>query len=553
LSQPAINAAITFEPEAYGGVEQIMGRRAAGAGYLRAAVEGRRGERLWSYTPYNASATAFAAALGKLDPTAEHGWLQPHRFDLLTGIGTLYFPGPDIARAANLRLRAGPAAYSLCGITHTLSTERVMTGITALLTAPVMPWDAVICTSSVAVDTLRTVAEAEAEYLGWRFGGAARITLPQFPVIPLGIHCSDFEFQAEDRITARADLGLAPDEVAVLFAGRLSLTAKAHPFAMFHGLQAVAQRTGKSIVLIQSGQFFNADVEAVYRSAVAQFCPDVRCLFIDGRDDKLYRAGWAGSDLFVSLSDNIQETFGLTPLEAMASGLPVVVTDWNGYKDTVRDGVDGFRIRTWAPQAGIGANMARDYQSGALNFDHFLARASMAVTVDMAELVDRLSDLVQDPDLRRRQGQAGQARTRALYDWAVVYRQYQDLWAELSAQRLSAGAADLAWSATAPRQGAAHLDPFQSFSTYPTAMVAPATRVSLIPGATPELYAERAGHALFSKWRMPPDLVAQMLDYVSEAEISVEAVGRKFGMGPVDTVVGLSILAKMDLVRFGTD
>ena len=31
--------------------------------------------------------------------------------------------------------------------------------------------------------------------------------------------------------------------------------------------------------------------------------------------------------MFVSLSDNIQETFGLTPIEGMASGLPLIVSD----------------------------------------------------------------------------------------------------------------------------------------------------------------------------------------------------------------------------------
>jgi len=28
----------------------------------------------------------------------------------------------------------------------------------------------------------------------------------------------------------------------------------------------------------------------------------------------------------------------------MAAGLPCVVTDWDGYKDTVRHGEDGFRV-----------------------------------------------------------------------------------------------------------------------------------------------------------------------------------------------------------------
>ena len=54
----------------------------------------------------------------------------------------------------------------------------------------------------------------------------------------------------------------------------------------------------------------------------------------------------ASSDIFISLSDNFQETFGITPLEGMASGLPVVVSDWDGYRDTVRDQIDGFTIPT---------------------------------------------------------------------------------------------------------------------------------------------------------------------------------------------------------------
>ena len=49
----------------------------------------------------------------------------------------------------------------------------------------------------------------------------------------------------------------------------------------------------------------------------------------------------------MSLSDNIQETFGLTPLEAMASGIPVIVSDWDGYRSTVRDNKDGFRISSY--------------------------------------------------------------------------------------------------------------------------------------------------------------------------------------------------------------
>ncbi len=43
--------------------------------------------------------------------------------------------------------------------------------------------------------------------------------------------------------------------------------------------------------------------------------------------------------------DNIQETFGLAPLEGMAAGLPLLVSDWDGMKDTVSPDV-GFRVKT---------------------------------------------------------------------------------------------------------------------------------------------------------------------------------------------------------------
>jgi glycosyltransferase involved in cell wall biosynthesis len=49
---------------------------------------------------------------------------------------------------------------------------------------------------------------------------------------------------------------------------------------------------------------------------------------------------YASSTVFVSTS--VYEPFGLTTLEAMASGCPVVVSALGGAADFVRDGVDGF-------------------------------------------------------------------------------------------------------------------------------------------------------------------------------------------------------------------
>ena len=57
-----------------------------------------------------------------------------------------------------------------------------------------------------------------------------------------------------------------------------------------------------------------------------------------------------GERRFISLSDNIQETFGLTIIEGMAAGKPVIATDWDGYRQTVRHGDTGFLIPTYMPQ-----------------------------------------------------------------------------------------------------------------------------------------------------------------------------------------------------------
>src|SRR6202012_5551691 len=96
-----------------------------------------------------------------------------------------------------------------------------------------------------------------------------------------------------------------------------------------------------------------------YEAAARAYAPDVAVHFVPGDDRARIGALWAGADVFVSLVDNIQETFGITPVEAMAAGLPVVVSDWDGYRSTVRDGVEGFLIPTLGgPPGGLGDTFA---------------------------------------------------------------------------------------------------------------------------------------------------------------------------------------------------
>ena len=149
------------------------------------------------------------------------------------------------------------------------------------------------------------------------------------------------------------------------------------------------------------------------------------------------KAALSGADVFLFMIDNIQETFGLAPLEGMAAGLPLLVSDWDGMKDTVTPDV-GFRIATRSLPGPYLAQEALRYQGGTDSYVQYCASTSAMTELDLPELTARILQLARDPELRRRMGAAGKARVRAVYDWAQVVPQMQDLWAEQDAARRGA-------------------------------------------------------------------------------------------------------------------
>lgn len=545
------NAAILFEPEGYVlAGDRVMGRQAAGNAFLRAAV--RVLDPLWAYTPHEGSARAFGELVRALNPAAQPRWVPADQLGTLARIGALYLPHPGLDGPARLRLRIGPAAYSLCGVTHTTASEQAMRTIAGLLSAPVMPWDAMICTSRAVLATVREVLQAELEYLRWRLGPARSPPLPSLPVIPLGVHTDDFAFAEDERQAARQALGIGPDEVVALFVGRLSFHAKAHPHAMYLALQEAQRRTGRKVTLVQCGWYGNDGIRQAFQRGVGTFCPQVRGLFTDGTDAEQRRRSWAAADLFVSLSDNIQETFGLTPIEAMAAGLPVVVTDWDGYKDTVRDGVDGFRIPTWMPPPDLGEGYARGHESGAINYDRYCGETCLTVSLDHRMLAERLGDLVADGDLRRRLGEAGRGRARSVYDWSVVFGQYRDLWRDLGDRRRAAAQdpAEAGHLGQTPRVAANHLDPYRSFAHYPSRQILPATRVRAEAGGVPYDVLKQHGFYVFGNRTLPDVAVVERLfAALADGPLTIADLAGRCGLETGRAVMAVAVLAKMRLVR----
>lgn len=541
-----MDAAILFEADAFRlDGEKLMGRQAAGNGFIRAAVGANSGGELWGFSPYSNASATFHQTVTEIDPSVATHWIARRDFATMAARRVLFRPDIMLAEMAALRLRHSVGAYSLCGLTHTLSGPP-LSNFARYADAPLTPWDAVICTSTAAVGVVEDILAAQQDYLSWRFGQPIAFDRPQLPVIPLGVHVADFADRAAKRPAARTRLGLADDEVAVLFAGRLVFHAKVHPYQTYVALQGAAERTGKKVVLILAGQAPNEEVYRVLRQSLAAFCPDVRAVFVDGKDFEAYGAAWSAADIFISISDNIQETFGITPIEAMASGIPVLVSDWDGYRDNVRDGVDGFRVPTYAPGPGSGDHIAAAYEIGELNYDYYLYRTCVAVGVDIDVLTDRLSVLVQEPDLRRRMGEAAAERARTVFDWPVVYRRYQSLWDDLDAIRLAEGGKDR-W-ARAPRSVAAHRDPFVTFRGFATHAIGPDTRLSARPGASAADYARIEQSPLFKHWKIQERVVTTIFDALP-AEPTCADVAAKIPIGVALMCEIAGRLVKMGLVR----
>ncbi len=467
MATDTMTACIFYHPDAYTTTgPRLMGRNAAGESFLAGFLTHSHATEFWVQVQKPDHADGFKEAVARRRPGAAVTVVERANLRDLETPGIVYHPGPTISEHAFLRSIAGAAsgdaAWSLCGVTHTTASAAAMDALTALITAPVQPWDAVICTSAAVKDNVVRLLEAQVEYLRDRLG-VQRTVLPQLPVIPLGLHSQDFAIPDTAKAAARSSLGVDPDTIVVLFLGRLSFHAKAHPLAMYQALERAARASGKNVVLVECGWHGNDVIAQAFAEAAGIACPSVRVVTLDGRDAEARRTSWAAADVFCSLVDNIQETFGIAPIEAMAAGLPVVVSDWDGYRDTVRDGIDGFRIPTVMPRAGLAGDLAARHALDG-NYDMYCGYTSSLIAIDVEAAASAFEKLFRSPELRRRMGEAGQGRVREVYDWARIIPQYEALWAELAEIRRAQ-----------PRRGTglehpwpARLDPFHAFARYPT-------------------------------------------------------------------------------------
>ena len=227
-------------------------------------------------------------------------------------------------------------------------------------------------------------------------------------VIPCGFDPA--ELRPIDKELARLTLGLPTEERIILQLGRM-VPRKGVETAIRGLARLVGEHDTPARLLVVGGESEEPDpartpeigrLQEIARAiGVAE-----RVTFVGRRARDELGYYYSAADVFVTTP--WYEPFGITPVEAMACGTPVIGSDVGGIKFTVRDGETGYLV---PPD-------------------------------DPAALAERLAHLFERPALLRALGREGIRRANRLFTWQHVAEAVAALYEEVLAERRPGRLAD---------------------------------------------------------------------------------------------------------------
>lgn len=341
------------------------------------------------------------------------------------GFTSFFNPVGNFPQPLIMRNQFGSRLYPISILTHGFSLHSMLyDGFLRLLLEGTQPCDSVICTSRASRAAMANILDHVAEQFNREFDANIRYS-GRLDLIPL---CIDTEkFKPQDKTFLRKQLKLPKQAIILLYMGYVSpLKADLLPLLrVFRRL--VEQNPGRQLLLAIAGT-----KDAVYAKTlehyVKEFALSKHVRFIDSPSDKTKRALTAAVDVFVSPGDSIQESFGITPIEAMACGIPQVVADWDGYRDTVSHGETGFLVPTYWTKCD--SDLANTGHLVGWESDHLALGQSVAI--DLEGLQSCIQMLIENEPLRLSMGEHSRKRAEALYSFPAVVKRYEELWSELS-------------------------------------------------------------------------------------------------------------------------
>lgn len=185
-------------------------------------------------------------------------------------------------------------------------------------------------------------SDSQKNLLSYFLEDAACVERFHFP-----INRNDFFFDAKERQEIRQKYNILDHEKIILYSGRLSLQKNVD--ILVQEYLKLTKNTNDVIHLWVMGSvddigapYLNSDlefgylfskIESIIRKHLGHHWERIKFWGFKNKED--LRKIKAASDLFISLSLYHDEDFGMSPAEALACGLPSLLTDWGGYSSFI--------------------------------------------------------------------------------------------------------------------------------------------------------------------------------------------------------------------------
>lgn len=243
---------------------------------------------------------------------------------------------------------------------------------------------------------------------------------------PVGIESS--LFAAPDKAAGRALYHIPEDWIVGLGVGRISPSGKTDWSPVLEMLRRVYMSDAPSnLFFILAGSGTEEDHETT-RQVIAELQLQNRVLLFPNFQPDVYEAMLAAADFVIAPADNVAADDGLSALQAMARGLPVIAADFGPYSEIIEDGVNGRLIPTYGPQ-----EVPAFLDSVAPLLEPELARQYFAqlTVLDVNALQEAILEVAKSESLRDTMGRAARSKARR-HAWPEVIAGWEKLWQSLS-------------------------------------------------------------------------------------------------------------------------